>query len=203
MAIDESSKPGQLALFDRSAPSKAPRKHSDETRAKMSASHTGRRNTPEHNANIAKARTGTTRLPSTVEKMRKASTGKKMSPWFKEELRRRFSGPENPSFGKTPVHAGPRGRWIEYRGINFRSSYEVRFAKALDARGWPWEYEPERFNLGPCTYLPDFFVPKLAAYVEVKGWMDPQSKRRINLFREVHPKLPLIVATDQIIRMFE
>ena len=234
MATDESSKPGQLGLFDEASPPeeapgpakkpawnkgkphseehksalktarKARGPHSAETRAKMSAAHKGRRNTPEHNANIAKARTGTKRLPSTVEKMRIASTGKKMPEWFKEELRKKFSTPEtNPAFGQTPVHAGPRGRWIEYRGIKFRSSYEVRFVKALDARGWSWQYEPQRFNLGSCTYLPDFFVDKLKAYVEVKGWLDPQSKKRISLFRELHPKLPLIVATDQIIRMFE
>lgn len=212
MADDQSSKPGQLALFGDSPSPRIARKPgrplgsklSGETRAKMSAAHKGRRNTPEHNANIAKARTGVKRLPSTVEKMRAAATGKKMPEWFKEELRKRFSTPEtNPAFGKTPVHAGPRDRWIEYRGIKFRSTYEIRFVKALDSRGWEWQYEPERFNLGSCTYLPDFFVPKLKAYVEVKGWLDPKSRMRINFFRELHPKLPLIVATDQIIKMFE
>lgn len=211
MATDQHTKSGQLGLFDDS-PSAKPKKSgrpagfklSAETRAKMSVSHKGRKNTPEHNANIAKARTGVKRLPSTVEKMRKAATGKSMPEWFKEELRKRFKNPEtNPAFGKTPAHAGPRGRWIEYRGIKFRSSYEVRFAKAMDARGWTWIYEPKRFNLGTCTYLPDFFVDKLKSYVEVKGWMDPQSKKRINLFREMHPKLPLIVATDLLIRAFE
>ena len=46
-----------------------------------------------------------------------------------------------------------------YRGYNFRSRLEARWAVAFDAMGLRWEYEPEGFVLpGGTHYLPDFAV---------------------------------------------
>jgi len=91
----------------------------------------------------------------------------------------------------------------EYKGIRFRSSYEVRVAKALDAYGIAWEYEPKRFNLGTCSYLPDFYLPGLGVYWEVKGYFGRESQKKIELFRSMHPETPLVVATESIIAMME
>lgn len=47
----------------------------------------------------------------------------------------------------------------EYRGYRFRSRLEARWAVYLDAIGWPWEFEPEGFELSQgLRYLPDFHV---------------------------------------------
>jgi hypothetical protein len=47
----------------------------------------------------------------------------------------------------------------QYKGYNFRSRLEARWAVFFDALGLKWEYEPEGFELEDGTkYLPDFKV---------------------------------------------
>lgn len=56
-----------------------------------------------------------------------------------------------------------------YKGYRFRSRLEARWAVFFDAMGEPWQYEPEGFILptvGP--YLPDFYLPNMQMYVEIK-----------------------------------
>lgn len=69
-----------------------------------------------------------------------------------------------------------------YGGCRFRSRLEARWAVFFDRMHWPWIYEPQGFELswrlslvdGPLTYLPDFHLPGLRLWVEVKGvWASP------------------------------
>jgi hypothetical protein len=177
-------------------------RHSEETKAKMRAAHLGRPKTAEHAANIARARRGTKRTPETIARMSasmKASVARRgFTPAERAARSARFRGSKNPSFGRTSLH-GPRTHWVNYNGTKLRSSYEVALAKGFDAFGIRWLYEPTRFNLGECTYLPDFYLPDLGVYWEAKGWLCPESKRRIELFRKQHPDKPLVVATDTVI----
>ena len=56
-----------------------------------------------------------------------------------------------------------------YNDHFFRSRLEARWAVYFDSLKQKWEYEPEGFILeNGVKYLPDFFIPKLDAYVEVK-----------------------------------
>ena len=56
-----------------------------------------------------------------------------------------------------------------YNGYRFRSRLEARWAVFFDAAGIEYQYEPEGFVLSEgVRYLPDFFLPKLSAYVEIK-----------------------------------
>ena len=56
-----------------------------------------------------------------------------------------------------------------YNGYRFRSRLEARWAVFFDAAGIPYQYEPEGFELADRTkYLPDFYLPKLDIYCEVK-----------------------------------
>jgi hypothetical protein len=65
--------------------------------------------------------------------------------------------------------AGPlRAIETEYRGFRFRSRTEARYAVFFDAAGIDWQYEVEGFHLNGARYLPDFFLPELRTYVEVK-----------------------------------
>lgn len=82
-----------------------------------------------------------------------------------------------------------------------RSTWEVKFAQYLDGRGIRWEYEPARFDLGDCTYTPDFYLPDDDTYWEVKGWLDAVSQKKVRRFRELHPDKPLIVATKPVLTM--
>ncbi len=51
----------------------------------------------------------------------------------------------------------------------FRSRLEARWAVYFDALGVKWEYESEGYDLGNgMRYLPDFYLPQLDYYVEIK-----------------------------------
>ncbi len=56
-----------------------------------------------------------------------------------------------------------------YKGYRFRSRLEARWAVFFDAIGLKWEYEPEGFEFKDGTqYLPDFWLPELHQWAEVK-----------------------------------
>ena len=59
----------------------------------------------------------------------------------------------------------------EYRGYRFRSRLEARWAVAFDHLGVEWKYETEGYHIGheARPYLPDFWLPVLGAWAEVKG----------------------------------
>ena len=67
-----------------------------------------------------------------------------------------------------------------YKGYRFRSRLEARWAVFFDALSIVWEYEPEGFEFEDGTrYLPDFYLPDLRTYVEVKPM--PPSQFRLTL----------------------
>lgn len=72
-----------------------------------------------------------------------------------------------------------------YNGYRFRSRLEARWAVFFDAAGIKYEYEPEGFDLGNgIYYLPDFYLPELDVWCEVKGTkISEEDKRKIDLFR--------------------
>lgn len=56
-----------------------------------------------------------------------------------------------------------------YSGYRFRSRLEARWAVFFDAMGIEYQHEPEGFILSnKQPYLPDFYLPTLGIYVEVK-----------------------------------
>ena len=57
-----------------------------------------------------------------------------------------------------------------YKNCLFRSRVEARWAVFFDCAREPWEYEKEGFDLGDGElYLPDFWLPQLQLWVEIKG----------------------------------
>jgi hypothetical protein len=55
-----------------------------------------------------------------------------------------------------------------YAGCHFRSRLEARWAVFMDALGVKWQYEPEGYKLPAGKYLPDFFLPVLDCFFELK-----------------------------------
>lgn len=45
-----------------------------------------------------------------------------------------------------------------YKGINFRSTLETRWAVFFDLLGWEWEYEPFGLQNVDATWFPDFLI---------------------------------------------
>ena len=63
-----------------------------------------------------------------------------------------------------------------YNGYRFRSRLEARWAVFFDNAYIKYEYEPEGFEVNWADevyrYLPDFYLPELKVYVEVKPSLD-------------------------------
>lgn len=57
----------------------------------------------------------------------------------------------------------------EYNGIKFKSRLEARWAVFFDTLGLTYRYKSEVFELAGVKYAPDFYIPELNIYVEVKG----------------------------------
>ena len=58
-----------------------------------------------------------------------------------------------------------------YKGICFRSKLEARWAVVFDQLGIEWVYEPDTLSrdwVEMVYYRPDFYLPELGKYVEVK-----------------------------------
>lgn len=66
-----------------------------------------------------------------------------------------------------------------YGGCRFRSRLEARWAVFFDALGVAWQYEPQGYLVGDIEepYLPDFYLPDLTLWVEVKGAADERDLR--------------------------
>lgn len=67
-----------------------------------------------------------------------------------------------------------------YNGVQFRSRTEARWAVYFDLERIAWQYEPEGFKLGSLYYLPDFYLPQVDMWAEVKpfGGFDFPALRR-------------------------
>ncbi len=55
-----------------------------------------------------------------------------------------------------------------YSGYRFRSRLEARWAVFFDTMGFTYEYEKEGYDLDGTWYLPDFWLPKVNLWGEVK-----------------------------------
>jgi hypothetical protein len=74
----------------------------------------------------------------------------------------------------------------------FRSSWESNFCRYLIYKGIRWEYEPkvfvfEKIKHGTVSYLPDFYLPDLDIYVEVKGQLTKQGKTALVRMKKFYP----------------
>jgi len=55
-----------------------------------------------------------------------------------------------------------------WKGYRFRSRLEARWAVFFEELGIKWEYEPEGFQTRAGWYLPDFWLPEMGVWAEVK-----------------------------------
>ncbi len=66
------------------------------------------------------------------------------------------------------VSAAPLPIPTRFGGVQFRSRLEARWAVFFTHLGLPWFYEYEGFQLSSGWYVPDFWLPKLKAWIEIK-----------------------------------
>jgi hypothetical protein len=82
-----------------------------------------------------------------------------------------------------------------------RSRWEANIARLLKHSGLDYYYEPDRFDLGDGrTYCPDFYVPSLDVFIEVKGYMyDDKCKK----FSEVYPQCRLVIIDGHLYNLLD
>lgn len=80
-----------------------------------------------------------------------------------------------------------------YKGYRFRSRLEARWAVFFDALGIKWEYEKEGYKLESGLYLPDFWLPQVSMWAEVKP--GPLSKAEFMLCEQLarHTDFPVLM----------
>lgn len=78
--------------------------------------------------------------------------------------------------------------WSEKLQMAFRSTWEIELAEMLTELGIAFEFEPQRFYFRAEreSYLPDFYLPEFDCWIEVKGYMDKRSEKRVRLFKKYH-----------------
>ena len=72
-------------------------------------------------------------------------------------------------------------------GYRFRSRLEARWAVVLDRLGLAWEYEAQGYTTAAGPYLPDFWLPQRALWIEVKPPGDGD-------WRSIDPRWPAFAA---------
>lgn len=83
----------------------------------------------------------------------------------------------------------------KYKGCYFRSRLEARWAVFFDSLNLEWEYEKEGFEFEDGTkYLPDFWLPQLQSWAEVKYELTKNDMNKIKLLSTAttYPVLLLI-----------
>jgi hypothetical protein len=93
---------------------------------------------------------------------------------------------------------GPKARPVTYKGVDFRSRLEVRYALHLDDNGIEWRYEPRVYGHDDRWYLPDFEIigPSRPTFIEVKPKLDEVdgAKAKMAVIWDEIPDALLIVA---------
>lgn len=69
-----------------------------------------------------------------------------------------------------------------YSFTRFRSRLEADWAATLDSHHIRWQYEPQQLTLPSGTvYVPDFWLPELGTWIEVKGPGVPRVEKAVEL----------------------
>ena len=101
------------------------------------------------------------------------------------------------SIAQCKINTKSRSRKIKYHNIWMRSGWEVKFAKFLDENRIKWFYENNHFDLGDCTYTPDFYLPEIDEYIEIKGYWRDDAKLKFDLFKIFYPDKKIIILQEK------
>ncbi len=78
-----------------------------------------------------------------------------------------------------------------FRGIQYRSILESDWAQWLYERGFNTQYEKRKFKLERgIWYLPDFYIPEIKTFIEVKGGNMDRVHKPYQLTQELKRECP-------------
>lgn len=150
-------------------------RHTEESKAKVSAANIGRSHTEEAKSNMSKAQKGKTLSAEHKQKLSDGQVGKprkKHTTEAKERMSRNARG--------WMAVAKGRSKWYEIQMPDgnvqkVQGTYELRYAQHLLSKDISFTCQPsphlkyiDQFG-GTRTYRPDFWVPSLESYVEIKS----------------------------------
>ena len=133
--------------------------------------------------------------PGAVERMRRTMTGRKHTEEWKRMMSLRQKGkvitveqrkkisqtlrghPPNPGSG-----IGKSG-FREDLPFYARSRWEANVARSLEYEELKYVYEPIVVDFGEWSYRPDFYIPELNWFIEVKGYMTDRAREKVEAFR--------------------
>lgn len=97
-----------------------------------------------------------------------------------------------------------KAKETKYNGFNFRSRTEARWAVYFDSMGIKYYYEHEDITLPyHGRYLPDFYLPDMESYVEVKGVITQDEKDKCReLCEQTHKQVIMLVGVPDF-KVFE
>ena len=102
---------------------------------------------------------------------------------------------------------GGRGKGEYYKGIWMDSTWEIEMAKKLDSLSLNWERDTGRHKFSYIDmkgnerfYYPDFYLPDLCLYLEVKGYWTSETKHKMNdvIKRHEHVKFIVLESLEEI-----
>lgn len=113
-----------------------------------------------------------------------------------KEHSKKMTGKGNSRYGKVS-----HGNGSYYKKAWMRSNWELLFAKWLDKQGFKWSHEPQAFPIKYTykkvkkegTYRPDFYLPQLDLWVEIKGWWRGDAKVKFRAFKRLYPGIEIKV----------
>lgn len=76
---------------------------------------------------------------------------------------------DNMRYESNSMHTSYSPHPVTYWGVLFRSTLELRYALLFNSLGISWIFEEQVFQTKLNRYLPDFFLPDLDCFVEIKG----------------------------------
>lgn len=95
---------------------------------------------------------------------------------------------------------GGRGKGCYYKGIWLDSTWEYALVQRLDELSIQWERDISKHKFeyvdvegNTRFYHPDFYIPGLNLYVEVKGYWTSETRHKMSSVKERHKHLTIIV----------
>lgn len=93
-----------------------------------------------------------------------------------------------------PVRKQFRNTTHHYAGYEMRSHSETRWAAMMDAMGITWIYEPQVIGTRHGGYMPDFFLPEVGMFIEVKGPAPTKAEREKAFDAQAATGYPVVFA---------
>jgi hypothetical protein len=130
----------------------------------------------------------------TIERIRESSLRVWMNRDLREQMSTALSGERNPRFGKPPRENAGYAKWYDYTrksdGVAIRvSTYEFHSCELLDELEEPdWLYtgtgkfkEHKLLLSDGRHWHPDFWIPRLGFYIDVKGYWREGDRAKLAL----------------------